>query len=93
MCYGSECLKENHMGDCRVVDFKPYSETDFQSPCVLYGCISEIMNYYLTIEEHEELSKDWSNERLRDLARERWAEDKERKQTIEEIEKLPWYDR
>ena len=55
MCYGSGCLKENCMGDCTVWDYKPYRETKFRCPCVLYGNESDVIQYYLTDEEHQEL--------------------------------------
>ena len=95
MCYGSGCSKENYMGDCRVCDYKPYRETKFAHPCVLYGNLNEIINYYLTIEEHELFLNSYEqSEELAVLAQERWANDEERKKVIEEIEeKYPWYKR
>lgn len=93
MCYGSGCLKEGHMGDCRVMDYAPYRETKFGCPCLLYGNESEVIQYYLKEEEYQELydlAMDNKNELrqrvLIDLAWERYAEDEERKRTIKEIE-------
>ena len=55
MCYGSGCLKEDYMGNCRVMDYAPYRETKFICPCLLYGNESEVIQYYLSEEEYQEL--------------------------------------
>lgn len=93
MCYGSGCLKESHMGDCTVWDYKPYRETKFRCPCLLYGNENEVVRYYLKEEEYQELydlAMDNKNELrqrvLIDLAWERYENDEERKETIKEIE-------
>ena len=54
MCYGSGCLKEDHMGNCRVMDYEPYRETKFRCPCLLYGNENEVIEYYLDEEEYQE---------------------------------------
>ena len=99
MCYGSGCLKENHMGDCTVCDFEPYRGTKYKSPCILYGNFNEVMMCYLDEEEYDKLcvaesgATDEEKSKIFDLVWERWANDEERKQIIEEIEKLPWHRR
>ncbi len=94
MCYGSGCLKENHMGDCRVYNYAPYRETSYGSPCVLYGAFNSVITFYLTSEEYEEICDLNKMEELKNLAFDRWNEDEKRKQTIKEIEeKYPWYER
>ena len=93
MCYGSGCLKEDHMGDCTVWDYEPYRKTKFRCPCLLYGNENEVIEYYLDEEEYQELydlAMDNKNELrqrvLIDLAWERYENDEERKETIKEIE-------
>ena len=93
MCYGSGCLKEDHMGNCRVMDYAPYRETKFRCPCLLYGNENEVIQYYLKEEEYQELydlAMDNKNELrqrvLIDLAWERYENDEEGKETIKEIE-------
>ena len=99
MCYGSGCQKEDCMGECRVLNFEPYRKTEFHSPCILYGCTNDVIEFYLTTEEHERLFElykigklEQCNE-LEKIAWKRWEDDGDRKKVIEEIEKLSWLDR
>ena len=97
MCYGSGCGKELSNGDCSVFNYEPYRKTEFHSPCVMYGCVSEVMSYYLSEEEYEVLITNSAPEneikKIIELGWERWYKDEDRKKAIEEIEKLSWLDR
>lgn len=98
MCYGSGCRKELSNGDCSVWNYEPYRNTEFYSPCVMYGCFKEVMSYYLAEDEYDELFignniPENKKEKIIELGWERWYEDEDRKKAIKEIEKLPQIDR
>lgn len=50
MCYSGLCLYENHMGDCRVKDFKKIQELTGYYACYIGGKPE-------TIEEYEEFKE------------------------------------
>ena len=85
MCYGSGCYKEDYMGECCIHDFGFFRESEFHSPCVVFGNYDEVIKFYLTKEEFEKWVEGCDKE-LENLAFQRWREDEDRIKTVMEYE-------
>lgn len=94
MCYGSGCSKENHMGDCTCFFVKDkrkiIKESEYKSECLIFGDDHEVIDFYLSRDEHEKVTKmNYSEEicnKMYNLALKRWREDKGRLKLIEQLE-------
>lgn len=100
MCYGSGCSNETRDGECDYISKRAYKlikESEFKSSCVVYGCMSEILMFYLTKEEYLEMERQlvysWkynsisTTEYYENIAYSRWRDDNDRLQLIRELNK------
>lgn len=100
MCYGSGCVNETWDGDCNYISKdadKLIQDSKFKSSCIIYGCRSEILKFYLTQEEYLEMERQWHSEEYdsiatteyyEDIAYSRWRDDCERIRLISDLNRI-----